>query len=148
MIDTKFTSSWALGLGARTHLGHRIRQISVDMRVCSMKEYWKRKKFVSNLKENCTCFRRFRWRKSKVKIRKGTWSNRRSKMAKKYLGWRRHGRYYITGARRQKFEAAEWSWIQPGVIGLLRQVTYEVILDDHNHFESLAWPCMIARWHH
>ena len=39
-------------------------------------------------------------------------------------------------------------WIRPGVIGLRRQATYEVIQDDHEHFEWHAWPCMIARWHH
>ena len=66
----------------------------------------------------------------------------------KNVGWRRRGRYYITGARHQEFEAAEWSWIQPDLIGLLRQVAYELILADHEHIESLAWPCMKARWHH
>ena len=25
---------------------------------------------------------------------------------------------------------------------------YEVIPADHEHFELLAWPCMITRWHH
>ena len=28
------------------------------------------------------------------------------------------GRYYVAGARRQEFEAAEWSWIRPNIIGL------------------------------
>ena len=35
-----------------------------------------------------------------------------------------------------------------GVIGLLEQVAFEVIPADHEHFETLAWPCMKARWHH
>ena len=47
----------------------------------------------------------------------------------------RCGRYYVTGARRQEFEAADWSWSRPGVIGLPRQVTYGVIPADHEHFE-------------
>ena len=42
--------------------------------------------------------------KFEAKIRTGTWSNRRPKMAK-YLGWRRRDRHCVTGARRQKFEA-------------------------------------------
>ena len=28
------------------------------------------------------------------------------------------GWYYVTGARRQKIEVPEWSWIQPGINGL------------------------------
>ena len=47
-----------------------------------------------------------------------------------------------------RMQAAEWSWIWPSVLGLLRQITYELILADHEHFKSLAWPCMITRWHH
>ena len=35
-----------------------------------------------------------------------------------------------------------------GRIRLSRQVVYEVIPANHEHFESLAWPCMIVRWHH
>ena len=31
---------------------------------------------------------------------------------------------------------------------LPRQVIYEMILADHEHFEQLVWPYMIARWHH
>ena len=31
---------------------------------------------------------------------------------------------------------------------LQRHVTYELIPADHEHFESLIWPCVIARWHH
>ena len=56
--------------------------------------------------------RRIRWWKFDVKIRRGTWSGRRQKN----LGWRRRGRYYITGARHQEFESAEWPWIQPGIV--------------------------------
>ena len=32
--------------------------------------------------------------------------------------------------------------------GLPRLVTCEVIPADHEHFVSLAWPCMMVRWHH
>ena len=85
---------------------------------------------------------------NEVKTRTGTRSNRRSKMAKN-VGWRRRGRYYVTGARQQEFsEAAEWSWIRPDIMGLLQQVANELIPADHEHFESLVWPCMTARWHH
>ena len=66
----------------------------------------------------------------------------------KNLGWRRRGRYYVTCAGCQEFKVAEWFWTWPGVLGLLWQVTYEVIPADHEHFESLAWPCMVARWNH
>ena len=31
-------------------------------------------------------------------------------MVKKKIGWRRRCRYYVTGARHQESEAAEWSW--------------------------------------
>ena len=55
------------------------------------------------------------------------------------------GGYYVTGARRQEFVAVEWSWNQPGI---LRQIAYELNLADNEHFESLAWPCMMARWYH
>ena len=65
----------------------------------------------------------------------------------KNLECRRRGRYCVTGARRQEFEAVE-SWIRPGVMDLLRQNAYELIPADHEYFESLAWSCMIARWHH
>ena len=65
----------------------------------------------------------------------------------KNLGWR-SGQHYVTGARHQAFEATEWSRIRPGIINLLWQVAYEVIPVDHEHFEWLAWPCMIVRWHH
>ena len=65
----------------------------------------------------------------------------------KNLGWPRRGRHYITGAGRQEFEAPERSWIRPSVIGSERQIIY-VFPADHEHFELLAWPCMIARWHH
>ena len=50
------------------------------------------------------------------------------------LGWQIHNQYYITGGRRHKFGSAEWS----------RPVTYAVISADHEHFESLTWPCMIG----
>ena len=66
----------------------------------------------------------------------------------KNLGWRQHGQYCINGARCQEFEAAELSWIRPGVLGSLRWVAYELIPDDHKHVESLACPCIFARWHH
>ena len=65
----------------------------------------------------------------------------------KELGWRRRDRYYVTGTRLKKFEAAEWCWIQPGKIGWLWHVAHEVIPAQLEHFESLTWPCMI-RWHH
>ena len=57
----------------------------------------------------------------------------------KTLGWRRPGRCYAPGARRQEFEAARWYWIRPGMTGLLWQVACELILADQEHFESLAW---------
>ena len=34
--------------------------------------------------------------------------------------------------------AEEWYWIRPGIIRLLRQVAYDMIPADHEHFESLA----------
>ena len=60
-------------------------------------------------------------------------------------GWRWCGQYYVTGARRQDFKAAEWSWIQPGVRGFLRQVAYEVtkwfrlIMNILHRSRDLAW---------
>ena len=62
--------------------------------------------------------------------------------------WWRCGRYYVTGARRQKFEAVEWSGIRPGVTGALWQVVNELISADGDHFESLEWPFTMARWYH
>ena len=85
--------------------------------------------------------------KSEVKIRTRTRSNRRRKWPK-HLGWWRCGRYYVTGARRQEFEAVEWSENRPGVIGVLWQVAHELILADLDHFESLAWPFTMAKWYH
>ena len=87
------------------------------------------------------------WWRFEVKIRTGTLSNRRPKWPKN-LGLPQGGRYCVTGARRQEFEAAEWSWTRTGVIRLLWQVAYDLIPADHEHFELLVWPCMIARWHH
>ena len=83
---------------------------------------------------------------SEVKTRTGTWSNTRPKMAIKSPVTTtqpalRHG------ARRQEFEAAEWSWIRPSVICLLRQVVYEMFPADHEHVESPVRPCMISWWH-
>ena len=40
------------------------------------------------------------------------------------------------------------SYELPCAILLLQQVAYELIPADQEHFESLAWACMIARWHH
>ena len=61
----------------------------------------------------------------------------------KYLWWWWRSWYYVTGSRRQELEAAELSWITPAVIGLLRQVIYELIP---------SWTFRIAhlktRWHH
>ena len=51
------------------------------------------------------------------------------------FSWRRRGRYYITGVRRQEFEAVERSWIRLSVLGLLRSVDYEVIPADREYFE-------------
>ena len=87
------------------------------------------------------------WWRFKVKICTGTRSNRQSKMVKISR---------VTTARPvlnhwcqpQEFEAAEWSWIWPGLRGLLRQVAYELVPADHERFELLAWSTMIARWHH
>ena len=39
-------------------------------------------------------------------------------------------------------------FIRPSVIRKLRQVTHKLIPADHEHFESLTWPWMFARWHH
>ena len=38
-------------------------------------------------------------------------------------------------------------WFRLGVIGSPLQVAYKVIPADREHFESVLWPCMIARWH-
>ena len=57
----------------------------------------------------------------------------------------------ITGARHQKeFRAAEWPWIRPDKLGLLRQSTFEAIPADYELFESIAWLCMMAwcHWRH
>ena len=66
----------------------------------------------------------------------------------KNLRWRRHGRYYVTGARRKNSRLRNGLEYWPDIIDLQQQVIYELIPAEDEHFESLTWPCMIARWHH
>ena len=66
----------------------------------------------------------------------------------KKFGWQRHGPLLWHWCQGSKIRASELSWTWPDVIGLLRQVAYELIPADQEHFKSLAWHCMIARWHH
>ena len=86
--------------------------------------------------------------KVEVKIRKGTRSNTLPEMATKIS---------------VDEDAAGITSLVPGVKNLrlwnglefdwrfqvfLQSVEYKVIPTDYADFESLAWPCMIARWHH
>ena len=42
-----------------------------------------------------------------------------------------------------------WIWLGIKDINrFTRRVAYEVIPGDQEHFDSLAWPCMIVRWPH
>ena len=62
-------------------------------------------------------FCRARWWKSEIKM----WTGTRSKWPKN-LGWWRRGRHYVTGARHQVFEAAEWTRIRPSIFSLIEEV--------------------------
>ena len=49
---------------------------------------------------------------------------------------------YVTGARHQEFKAAEWSWIRPSEIGLLRKSPtnwYRLIMNILNRSCDPAW---------
>ena len=86
-------------------------------------------------------FRSVQWWNSNFKLRTRTRSNRLPKMAIKSRVARR-GRYYITGARHQEFEAVKWSSFLPGVIRLLRQAAssrFWLIMNISNHSRDLTW---------
>ena len=64
-------------------------------------------------------FRGVQWWRSKFEQEHGQTYGR--KWPKKF-GWRRCGRYHVTCARRQEFEAARRSWIWLGVLGSLQSL--------------------------
>ena len=83
------------------------------------------------------------------------------------LGWRRGGYYYGNGTGHTAWcseispltsldacnsgassDVKEPVSLHQAVLGLLRRFAYEMILADHEHFKTLAWLCMMARWHH
>ena len=66
---------------------------------------------------------------------------------KNLVRWR-SGRYYDNGAGCQEFEAVDWSWTWPGILGLLQQAAYTMTTADHDLFQSVAWFSTTARWHH
>ena len=144
--DTK--KGWARGLGVNSCRGKKTRNIQNLNKILCQRNNWRKKQSkitISDLVGLCawSSMAKVRGQNSNMNTVKQT-----AKNGQKNLGWRRRGRYYVTGARRQEFEAVELSWVRPGVIGLLRQVAYELISANHEHFESFEWPCMIAGWHH
>ena len=97
----------------------------------------------------CTCRHFFMSLMVKVRGRTSNRNQTDGRKCPKNLGWQWRDQHCVTGARRQGFEVAEWSWIWPGVIHFfLRQVVYKFIPVGHEHYKLLAWPCMIASWHH
>ena len=60
----------------------------------------------------------------------------------KNLGWQRHSRCYVTGARRQESAAAEWSWIRPWhwvYYGRSPTKWFRLIINILNRSRDLAW---------
>ena len=89
-------------------------------------------------------FCRVRWWRSRAKIRTGTRSNRRRKWSKD-LGWWKHGRYYVTGARRQEFELGCGMVLNSTghntftMAGRLRSDSARLIMNILNRSRDLAW---------